>query len=173
MSTSTKDDPGEGPFRIYTADSLGAVIRHYRLHAGLTQAELAKQSGLNRSYLSELESGKETEQVKRLLRCCVNSVSASLSIGRTGSGQRTGSVALRGAGRNHGRRPPSAPADLHPRSAVSVPARYATPLLDPPAQANGTLRVWSDRSSTGSFQKVSLDWQWLKTSIYWRATPTD
>lgn len=56
------------PYRIYNADSLGAAIRHFRREAGLTQAELADLTGLGRSYLSELESGKETEQVRRLLR---------------------------------------------------------------------------------------------------------
>jgi transcriptional regulator with XRE-family HTH domain len=68
MRTPPQEPPSPGPFRIYTPDSLGAAIRHYRLQAGLTQAELAQRAGLNRSYLSELESGKETEQVKRLLR---------------------------------------------------------------------------------------------------------
>ncbi len=34
----------------------------------MTQAHLAEKAGLQRSYLSELESGKETEQVKRLFR---------------------------------------------------------------------------------------------------------
>jgi transcriptional regulator with XRE-family HTH domain len=29
---------------------------------------LAEQAGLHRSYLSELENGKETEQVRRILR---------------------------------------------------------------------------------------------------------
>jgi len=56
------------PYRIYTADSLGTAIRHYRRAAGLTQAELAEQTGLNRTYLSALEQGKETEQLRRLLR---------------------------------------------------------------------------------------------------------
>ncbi len=59
--------PG-GPFRIYSAASLGEAIRHYRREAGLTQAQLAETAGIQRSYLSELESGKETEQVKRVLR---------------------------------------------------------------------------------------------------------
>ena len=48
--------------------SLGDAIRHYRKEAGLTQAQLAEMVGLRRSYLSELESGKETEQVKRVVR---------------------------------------------------------------------------------------------------------
>lgn len=56
------------PFRVYTPASLGAAIRHYRLQAGLSQAELAERTGLHRSYLSELEQGRETEQVKRILR---------------------------------------------------------------------------------------------------------
>lgn len=55
-------------FRVYTPDSLGAAIRHYRDEAGLTQAELAQLSGLNRTYLSKLEGGGETEQLRRLLR---------------------------------------------------------------------------------------------------------
>ena len=57
-----------GPYRIYTPDSLGAAIRHYRQEVGLTQEELAKRAGLNRTYLSDLERGKETEQLRRILR---------------------------------------------------------------------------------------------------------
>ncbi|MGZ5213260.1 MAG: helix-turn-helix domain-containing protein [Actinomycetota bacterium] len=70
MKTSTEDSPEEhGPaFRVYTPDSLGVAIRHYREEAGLTQAQLAELAGLNRTYLSSLERGNETEQVRRLLR---------------------------------------------------------------------------------------------------------
>jgi transcriptional regulator with XRE-family HTH domain len=64
METET----GSGAYRIYTAEALGAAIRHYRNEAGLSQADLAERSGLNRTYLSNLESGKETEQVRRILR---------------------------------------------------------------------------------------------------------
>jgi transcriptional regulator with XRE-family HTH domain len=67
MTTFHGGDPAN-EFRVYTAASLGDAIRHYRTEAGLTQAELATQTGLQRSYLSELESGKETEQLKRLLK---------------------------------------------------------------------------------------------------------
>jgi transcriptional regulator with XRE-family HTH domain len=62
------DTPARGPYRIYSAASLGAAIRHYRKGAGLTQAQLAEALGLQRSYLSELEQGKETEQLTRVLR---------------------------------------------------------------------------------------------------------
>ena len=58
----------ELPFRIYTPASLGAALKHYRHEAGLSQAELARRAGLNRTYLSALEQGKETEQLRRLLR---------------------------------------------------------------------------------------------------------
>jgi HTH-type transcriptional regulator/antitoxin HipB len=68
MSTCNTAPSGQGPFRIYTAASLGEAVRHYRTEAGLTQAALADRAGLHRSYLSELERGKETEQLKRLLR---------------------------------------------------------------------------------------------------------
>lgn len=60
--------PDAAPFRVYTAASLGAAIKHYRQVAGLTQAELAERAGLHRSYLSDLEQGKETEQLRRVLR---------------------------------------------------------------------------------------------------------
>ena len=57
-----------GHFRIYTPESLGTAIRHYRREVGLTQEELAERAGLNRTYLSDLEQGKQTEQVRRILR---------------------------------------------------------------------------------------------------------
>jgi transcriptional regulator with XRE-family HTH domain len=67
---TTTDSHGEprGRFRIYTPASLGDGIRHYRTAAGLTQSQLAEMAGLQRSYLSELEGGKETEQLKRIFR---------------------------------------------------------------------------------------------------------
>ncbi|MGO8862076.1 MAG: helix-turn-helix transcriptional regulator [Acidimicrobiales bacterium] len=61
-------DPTKSGYRVYSAESLGQAIRHYRREAGLTQADLADQAGLNRTYLSALEQGQETEQLKRLLR---------------------------------------------------------------------------------------------------------
>jgi HTH-type transcriptional regulator/antitoxin HipB len=60
-------DPNEKPFRVYTAASIGPAIKHYRKEAGLTQAELAERVGLTREYLSRLEQGHESEQVRRIL----------------------------------------------------------------------------------------------------------
>jgi transcriptional regulator with XRE-family HTH domain len=54
-------------FRIYTPQSLGAAIKHHRKRSGLTQAQLAELAGLNRTYVSDLEQGKLTEQTRRLL----------------------------------------------------------------------------------------------------------
>jgi transcriptional regulator with XRE-family HTH domain len=64
---STSPPPEEQPFRIYTTASLGHAIRHYRTQAGLTQADLAEQVGIDRSYLSRLEKGQETEQLRRVI----------------------------------------------------------------------------------------------------------
>jgi len=65
---SEEASQAERPFRVYTPASLGAALKHYRNQAGLSQAELARRAGLNRTYLSALEQGKETEQLRRLLR---------------------------------------------------------------------------------------------------------
>lgn len=58
----------EAVFRIYSPESLGAAIKHFRQEAGLTQRQLAEQAGLNRTYLSQLEQGVETEQLRRILQ---------------------------------------------------------------------------------------------------------
>ncbi len=74
MQTSEKEKLQESapnpekPFRLYAAASVGPAIRNYREQAGLTQEQLADMAGLNRSYLSDLEQGKETEQMRRILR---------------------------------------------------------------------------------------------------------
>lgn len=68
MPAESQSSNLEKAYRVYTPASLGAAIRHFRKEAGLTQKELADLAGLQRSYLSELEVGKETEQVKRLFR---------------------------------------------------------------------------------------------------------
>lgn len=64
----TTEPARDQPFRLYTGASVGPAIRKYREEAGLTQAELADMAGLNRTYLSDLEQGKETEQLRRILR---------------------------------------------------------------------------------------------------------
>jgi len=68
MSTEKELSSTGNPYRVYGATSLGVALRHFRKEAGLTQQELADRIGLHRSYLSELEGGKETEQVRRLFQ---------------------------------------------------------------------------------------------------------
>ncbi len=68
MQTSDGDTSPQGSYRIYGAESLGAAIRHFRRQAGLSQQELADKAGLNRTYLADIEGGKQTEQVRRTLR---------------------------------------------------------------------------------------------------------
>jgi DNA-binding XRE family transcriptional regulator len=72
MSSEIADSNGptqadEQPFRLYTAASVGPALRHYRKQAGLTQAQLADQVGLTVTYLSRLENGQETEQLRRIV----------------------------------------------------------------------------------------------------------
>lgn len=74
MQTGARDESDsktptpDQPFRLYTAASVGPAIRKYREDAGLTQAELAEMAGINRTYLSDLEGGRETEQLRRIIR---------------------------------------------------------------------------------------------------------
>jgi HTH-type transcriptional regulator / antitoxin HipB len=68
MPADDQAPPDREPSRIYTPASLGTAIRDYRKAARLTQAQLAEMAGIQRSYLSELEAGKETEQLKRVFR---------------------------------------------------------------------------------------------------------
>jgi transcriptional regulator with XRE-family HTH domain len=49
-------------------EDLGALIRHHRKQRGLAQQQLADAAGFHRTYLSELERGKATEQTARLFR---------------------------------------------------------------------------------------------------------
>jgi transcriptional regulator with XRE-family HTH domain len=53
--------------RVYNAQGLGAAVRHFRQVAGLTQAQLAAQVGVQRTYLSKLENGDMSDQVDRLV----------------------------------------------------------------------------------------------------------
>jgi DNA-binding XRE family transcriptional regulator len=47
---------------------LAKTVRHWRIAAGLTQTAVAKQSGMNRSYLSHLESGRRNPTLATLER---------------------------------------------------------------------------------------------------------
>lgn len=66
MSANHKTDKRQ-PFRVYSASTLGAAIRHYRNALGISQQELAARAGMPRNYVNALENGLETEQLKRTL----------------------------------------------------------------------------------------------------------
>jgi transcriptional regulator with XRE-family HTH domain len=51
---------------VKDAKALGRALRDFRVSAGLSQGQLSKAIGVDRSYVSELELGKETEQLRRL-----------------------------------------------------------------------------------------------------------
>lgn len=67
MNTSYTPKTPTARFLVYDARSMGAALRQFRKEADLTQAQLAEMTGLERSYLSRLENGLETEQLRRLL----------------------------------------------------------------------------------------------------------
>jgi len=63
----------EGPRRISTSRSatlpeLGRNLRRVRTSAGLTQTALAKRSGMDRSYVSDLEAGQRNPTAVTLQR---------------------------------------------------------------------------------------------------------
>lgn len=66
----SKSDEGaeDQPYRVYTGASIGPAIRHYRLQADLTQVDLADLVGLTPTYLSRLENGEGTEELRRIIR---------------------------------------------------------------------------------------------------------
>ena len=76
------DTTNKASFRVYTPAALGTAIRHYRRQSGLSQAELADLTGLNRTYLSALEHGQETEQLRRLFRV-LRQLGVQVSLERT------------------------------------------------------------------------------------------
>ena len=64
--------PAKKAFRVYNPESLGTAIRHFRRESGKSQAQLAEETGISREYLSRLENGQETEQLRRILRLLRN-----------------------------------------------------------------------------------------------------
>lgn len=52
---------------IHDAKSLGKAIRARRRELGYTQAFLANYAGVSTSFLSELENGKETIQIGKMM----------------------------------------------------------------------------------------------------------
>jgi HTH-type transcriptional regulator/antitoxin HipB len=55
-------------WRIYSAADFGLAIADMRRRQGLTQAQLAEQSGLTRDYLAHLETGRRSRSLEHIMR---------------------------------------------------------------------------------------------------------
>ena len=53
---------------IHSGADFGRAIADLRRRQGLTQAQLAEQSGLSRDYLAHLEAGRTSKSLDHLLR---------------------------------------------------------------------------------------------------------
>lgn len=53
--------------KINTTNDLAIIVRHARKKQGLSQTELAGMSGVGRRLISEIERGKPTAQVSKVL----------------------------------------------------------------------------------------------------------
>jgi transcriptional regulator with XRE-family HTH domain len=53
-----------------SAAVIGRVLRAARERCGLTQQELALRAGMDRAYVNEVENGKRSLSVDRMLRLC-------------------------------------------------------------------------------------------------------
>ena len=54
--------------RVTTMAELGSLIREERLRQKLTQTDLAGISGVGITFISQLENGKETTEMGRVIR---------------------------------------------------------------------------------------------------------
>ena len=80
MPTSARDRR----WTVRSGADLGRAISGVRVERGLTQADLARETGVNRSYLAELESGADSplviERALRALRRMGATVTVSLPV---------------------------------------------------------------------------------------------
>lgn len=59
---------GNNAMKIADSKSLGAAVREARRALGVTQDQLALTSGTNRRFIVELEQGKPTAQIGKVLQ---------------------------------------------------------------------------------------------------------
>ena len=65
--------------------AIGSAIRHARTQRGLSQQELADLLGINRQYLVDLEHGRATTQLRRLV-ALLNSLGLDLVVSDRAAG---------------------------------------------------------------------------------------
>jgi HTH-type transcriptional regulator/antitoxin HipB len=56
--------------KLYSGEQIGVIIKERRRTLGLTQQDLADMLGCSQRWVWELEQGKESIYLKRLLRLC-------------------------------------------------------------------------------------------------------
>ena len=61
---------GSIPHAVNTASDLGTLVRKSRRSMKLSQQDFADLAGVGRRFVSELESGKPTLEIERVLRVC-------------------------------------------------------------------------------------------------------
>jgi transcriptional regulator with XRE-family HTH domain len=66
--TSQKSRSPQARWTIHTGEDFGRVIAEIRGRLGLTQEQMAARSGLSRTYLSHLESGRTVSLLEHVLR---------------------------------------------------------------------------------------------------------
>ncbi len=54
--------------KIYTTKELGAQIRNRRKKLGYTQAYIAEYTGLSASFISQVENGKDTAEILKVIK---------------------------------------------------------------------------------------------------------
>jgi HTH-type transcriptional regulator/antitoxin HipB len=56
--------------KLYSGEQIGVIIKERRRTLGFTQQDLADMLGCSQRWVWELEQGKESIYLKRLLRLC-------------------------------------------------------------------------------------------------------
>ncbi len=73
---------------IHSGADFGRAIADLRRRQGLTQAQLAEQSGLSRDYLAHLEAGRTSKSLDHLLRTLRRSgASVTVSLPESNDGE--------------------------------------------------------------------------------------
>src|SRR5438876_1289917 len=71
-----------------SAAEIGRIIASARRHRGLTQTTLARSLGVSQNWISEIERGKDTAQIGKILRI-LSFFGVGLEVGEAPWGDRT------------------------------------------------------------------------------------
>jgi HTH-type transcriptional regulator / antitoxin HipB len=74
------------PMTLFTPHRIGQIIKAYRLEQKLTQAELAHLSGTGLRFIVELERGKPTVQLGKMLQV-MGALGLEIGVSRAGAGK--------------------------------------------------------------------------------------